>query len=290
MAACPRVHGFVRSHDGAFTIFDSPGSSGGLFNSIWNFNGSPPPSINPAGAVAGTYFDASGGEHGFLRDKNGVLTTIDAPGSTGNTEILAINPSGVMVGDLNCCAGFIRYPNGSFATIESPNICPGSAIPWGGINPVGVVAGSANDCVVGVFAGFVRTPDGKITTFGVPGGTSPTPQAINPAGVITGVFFGTLVSGFVRAPDGAITQFDAPGAIWTWPTGINPAGAIIGFLYDANFVAHGSCGCRDRRDRPSRPAETLGAADPLERAAIEPNQYRHRDPRALWTRGEAIQG
>jgi hypothetical protein len=120
-AACPRIHGFVRARDGTFTTFDSPGSSGGIFNSIYGFLGSPPPSINPAGAVAGTYFVSvpSYTERGFLRDKNGVIATINAPGSTGNTEVLAINPSGVMVGDLFCCTGFIRYPNGSFTTIES---------------------------------------------------------------------------------------------------------------------------------------------------------------------------
>jgi hypothetical protein len=225
----------VRARDGAFTIFDSPGSSGGVFNSIWNFNGSPPPSINPAGDVAGTYFDASG-EHGFLRAKNGVLTTIDAPGSPGFTEVLAINPSGVIVGD----PGFIRFPNGSFATIESPDICPISlVIPFGGINPAGVVAGAANDSSCRGNVGFVRTPDGKITTFSVPGGSSPTPVAINPAGAITGFSFGSEPSGFVRTPDGAIIQFGVPSAALTWPTGINPAEAIIGFYYDASGVQHG---------------------------------------------------
>jgi hypothetical protein len=87
----------------------------------------------------------------------------------------------------------------------------------------------------------LRTPDGKITTFGLPGATSFGPEAINPAGATTGVFFFSTggAHGFLRTFDGAITQFDAPGAVWTWPTGINPAGAIIGFLYDANFVPHG---------------------------------------------------
>jgi hypothetical protein len=229
-AACPHRRGFIRARDGAFTVFDSPGNSDGLFASIWNFNGSPPPSINPAGDVAGTYFDASG-EHGFLRDKHGVMTTIDAPSSPGFTEVLGINPSGVTVGD----PGFIRFPNGSFAKIESPDLCPGTAIPFGGINPAGVVAGAG--CQEG--RGFVWTPDGKITNFAVPGGNGPTPTAINPAGARTGFSFGSEPSGFVRTPDGAIVQFGVPSAALTLPTGINPAGAIVGFYYDANGVQHG---------------------------------------------------
>jgi hypothetical protein len=78
--SCPRLHGFVRTSNGTITTFDSPNSSGGIENSIYGFSGSPPPSVNPAGAVAGTIygFVPNYNEHGFLRDKNGVLTTIDA--------------------------------------------------------------------------------------------------------------------------------------------------------------------------------------------------------------------
>jgi hypothetical protein len=240
-AACPRTHGFVRGRDGAFTTFDSPGASGSIENSMYGYSGSPPPSINPAGVVAGTYFDASG-EHGFLRTKNGALTTIDAPGSQGNTEVLAINPSGVVVGDSFCCAGFVRFPNGSFTTFESADICPGESIPTGGVNPAGVVAGSTEDPSCTVALGFLWTLEGRLTTFGVPGAINTGAEAINPAGSITGPFFFTLgsgIHGFVRTPAGTITQFDAPGSSITWPTGINPAGEIIGFYYDANGVQHG---------------------------------------------------
>ena len=110
--------GFVRARDGTFTTFDAPGASSEILPGVFAF--APPPSINPVGAVAGTYIDGSGNEHGFLRAKSGAFTTIDAPGSTGNTEIFVINPSGMMIGDLFCCAGFIRFPKGSFTTIEIP--------------------------------------------------------------------------------------------------------------------------------------------------------------------------
>ena len=49
-----------------FTTFDPPGS---LVTE--------PFAINPAGAITGPYFDASGIEHGFLRARDGTLTTFD---------------------------------------------------------------------------------------------------------------------------------------------------------------------------------------------------------------------
>jgi hypothetical protein len=60
----------VRASNGTFTTFDEP--SGSYIT---------PPDINPSGEIAGSYFDANGNEHGFLRAGGG-LTTIDAPGST----------------------------------------------------------------------------------------------------------------------------------------------------------------------------------------------------------------
>ncbi|MGH8071559.1 MAG: hypothetical protein ACRERE_41270 [Candidatus Entotheonellia bacterium] len=73
---------------------------------------------------------------------------------------------------------------------------------------------------------------GTLTTFDVPGAISTEPQAINPAGVITGFYFDAVSSiphGFLRASDGTFTTFDVPGARQqTVPRGINPAGAITG--------------------------------------------------------------
>ena len=88
-------HGFARASNGTFTTFDAPVPN--IFASIYTSGGAPP-SINPAGAIAGTYFDVSGAEHGFLRAGNDAVTTIDAPGAA-LTEVLAINPSGTLVGD-----------------------------------------------------------------------------------------------------------------------------------------------------------------------------------------------
>jgi hypothetical protein len=81
-----------------------------------------------------------------------------------------------------------------------------------------------------VIRGFVRAPDGTITTFDA------LPNANNPIGTITGVRF---PHGFVLAPDGTFTRFDVPSAFITLPTGITPNGIIAGSYIDESFVFHG---------------------------------------------------
>jgi hypothetical protein len=91
-----------------------------------------------------------------------------------------------------------------------------------------------------VLHGFLRAPDGTITTFDAPGSRSTTASSINPAGAITGFYSATSGHdhGFVRATDGAFTTFDPPGSIYITPSGINPAGAITGYYLDLAFVRH----------------------------------------------------
>jgi hypothetical protein len=238
--ACAPIHGFVRARDGTFTTFDSPAGSGGLEAPILNVGG-PPPDINPAGAVAGTYFDSNFNNHGFLRDKNGAFTTIDVPGAS-LTNVLAINPSGTMVGYFNAQTeggvGFIRSPNGSFTAIDIPGACGGQTTP-SDINPAGVVVGTVQDASCSVLHAYVRFPDGATTVFDGPDATYTEPLAINPAGAITGYFCSNACHGFLRTPDGVITAFDPPGSFFTFPTEINAPGAIIGVYLDANGVEHG---------------------------------------------------
>src|SRR6202521_2468226 len=59
-------HGFVRSPDGDWTSFDPVGATD-----------TEPASINPAGEIAGTYYDANHVSHGFLRDRDGAITSFD---------------------------------------------------------------------------------------------------------------------------------------------------------------------------------------------------------------------
>jgi hypothetical protein len=53
-----------------------------------------PSSINPSGAVTGSYYDSNNAYHGFVRNPQGQITPFDPSGST-DTEASSINPSGV---------------------------------------------------------------------------------------------------------------------------------------------------------------------------------------------------
>jgi len=111
------------------------------------------------------------------------------------------------------------------------------------INDSGVVVGDD-----GYGRGFVRTPDGTLTTFKAEDSYSyTTAESINNSGVITGSYLvnSTLVThGFVRDSDGTITDFDVPGAgngqyQGTFAQSINAQGVITGYYIDQSGHVHG---------------------------------------------------
>ena len=207
------IHGFVRTRDGAIVTFDAPGAGTGPRQ------GTRPFSINPAGVSAGYYNDASNVFHGFLRSRHGVITIFNIPGAgTGpgqGTFAGNINPEEVIAGryvDTSDVAhGFLRAPNGTITTFDAPNAGTGAGqgtFVFTGycLNPTGAIAGASLDSS-DVYHGFLRTPDGTITTFDVPGaGTGPfqgtIPLSNNPADAITGYYIDAndVTHGFLRTP------------------------------------------------------------------------------------------
>jgi hypothetical protein len=124
--------------------------------------------------------------------------------------------------------------SGTIITFDVPGADLGTA-PYG-INPAGAVTGSYIDANY-VAHGFVRAPDGTISTFDAPGGAESGvgtfAYAINPAGTITGYVFDLSgIHGFLRARGGSITSFDVPGAFFTQSVGINPSGTTTGVFVD----------------------------------------------------------
>ena len=114
-----------------------------------------------------------------------------------------------------------------------------------GINPAGAITGFYRD-VNFVYHGFLRAPDGAITTLDAPGagtgffqGTAA--SAINPAGAIAGncTDANFVTHGFLRARDGTFTTFDPAGSTSTSAGTINPEGTVAGGYTDANGVSHG---------------------------------------------------
>jgi probable HAF family extracellular repeat protein len=81
-----KIHAFLRDEDGVYTTIDVPRAS-------LTF----PFGINNRGHVVGLYLDANQVRHGFLY-KNGVLTTIDHPLASSDTQADDLNDRGQIVG------------------------------------------------------------------------------------------------------------------------------------------------------------------------------------------------
>ena len=107
-------HGFV-GVPGDFTTFDAPGAGTGM---VPPGQGTFIDGSNPSGAITGFYADGSGVNHGFVRAKQGAITTFDAPGAGTSTlqgtVPVGINPSGAITGSYvdgsGVSHGFVRTP------------------------------------------------------------------------------------------------------------------------------------------------------------------------------------
>jgi hypothetical protein len=203
--------GFLRSPKGIVTSIDPPGSQ--------SSNGTAPQALNPVGAVTGFFQDTNAFYPGFRAflwtpngTPNGAITVFDPPediASPGSEYIVpsGINPAGVIAGSYQAqygqpfYHGFLRAFNGTFTVIDLPNSASNQGTFIFGINPKGTVTG--NYFLNNAYHGYVRTRNGTVTTFDPPGSTNTTqPQAINPAGEVTGYYYdaNSIQRGFLRIP------------------------------------------------------------------------------------------
>lgn len=231
--------------------------------------------INQWGAIAGTYTDAAGTPHGFLRSPDGKsFTTIDFPVNTPGDFLLGtwaqgINDWGEITGyylDLDfsraqivVAHGFVRTPEGVFTSFD---VLTG-AIPVY-INIEGATVGYTQDAN-GLDHAFLRHPNGTVSVFVGP--NSCTPSSTGPAcygneATYVDLFGGSIGNftdtnfvshGMIRSPTGKLTTFDAPGAGTNGPflsavyqgtgcpgcnLGVNFWGEIAGIYIDDNYSYH----------------------------------------------------
>src|SRR5208337_3688822 len=169
------VHGFLRSPHGSFTTFDPTGSTCTMSGNINDF-----------GVIGGYYTDSDGVSHGFLRAPNGTITTIDVKdagtGSGQGTFGAVVNDFGAIVGwyidSDGVSHGFLRAPNGTITTIDVKGAgttpCDLACLQNGdgqgtfpqNITDLLAIPGYYTDSD-GVSHGFLRAPNGTITTFDV---------------------------------------------------------------------------------------------------------------------------
>ena len=163
-----------------------------------------------------------------------------------NTVPTAINPAGVIVGIVFDASGFppvyhgfVRSRGGTY-TVFDPLGSTNTIVT--GITPEGTITGYYTDAP-GVNHGFLRAPNGTITTVDDPGagigqfqGTFP--LGINPAGEITGYYYDTLFAshGFLRTPGGTFATFDPDPQGITFPQAINSKGEIMGLYVSTDTV------------------------------------------------------
>ncbi len=170
-------------------------------------------------------------------DLNGVSSPVNA--NATYTLPNAINNKGDVAGAYSNLAssgtGF-SIVNGQLSTFNVPG-APLSTYATG-INDSDQIVGYFVGVTTGrAFDGFLRMPNGDITTFGVSASlVYQVPADINNAGMIVGSYgdFATDTShGFARLGDTTYT-FDAPGARDTYLTGINNLNEIVGVTNDFN--------------------------------------------------------
>jgi hypothetical protein len=261
-AAWPQAGGHSKR---TIITFDAPGAGTG------SGQGTLPYFINSAGVIAGQYIDANNAYHGFVRSRDGAITTFDVLGAgTGagqGTLPWSINPAGVITGyytdDTGLSHGFVRYPDSAITTFdvpgagrpvkcEPPLICS-NGTQGASINPEGAISGQYADNS-GVFHGFLRSPDGTLTTFDAPGAGTSLGQGtlvtfgdgINPEGAIATapIKANYALHGAIRLPDGRFVTYDAPGAgtgqlQGTDTAGITPRGTVAAIDFSSLNVAHG---------------------------------------------------
>jgi hypothetical protein len=216
--------------------------------------------INLEGAITGVYIDEHNVWRGFLRAPDGIVTSFEVPGAAG-TGAESINPAGVITAPYwdakGVYHGYLRAPDGRITTFDAPGAGSLAESFQGtfstSVNLTGWISGFIVDDS-GVYHGFLRSPDGELSTFNARGAGKGAGQGTWPAGISGinqwGVTAGTYVDtsgvfhGFVRTRGGIITEFDVRGAgtgagQGTQPSSINQEGAITGSYVDADGVSHG---------------------------------------------------
>ena len=219
---------------GQFTCFNPPGAV-----STWSGP------ITPLGAVGGSWTDANGNVHGFVRATDGSIASIDPSGSAYRVEVTGLNDSGLAVGEITdqdqTQHGFVRKANGSVSVFDAPQSDGITVI--NGLNAHGTFSGYYMGTDNNNHALLVKQ-DGTFLSYDVSGAKETIALGINDSGATTGEFITIdggypIRHGFVRSGKGKFQTFDVPGARETVGGLIDADGVVAGEWYDDQHTEHG---------------------------------------------------
>src|SRR5262249_26308024 len=134
-----------------------------------------PDGMNKHGLIVGFAFmgdcETSDTIIGFLRARDGTMTTFSGLDGWGKTAPKSVDAKGAIVGvyidDSGVQRAFVRSPGG---VLRRYNALKGAEIDSITSNDRGVIAGSYYEN--GISGGFVQAVDGTLTKFGAPDGTN----------------------------------------------------------------------------------------------------------------------
>ena len=197
--------------------------------------------------IVGTYDDADGRTHGFLREKNGRYRRIDVPGAYA-TVATRINDKGQIAGDYfqtkekfdqGLKRGFL-LDRGRFRRIDVPGADSTEAV---GLDDRGRVVGETGTLEPLDIYGYLWD-DGRIKRIDVPGAIFTGAEEINERGQIAGTYgddpSAVATRGYLL-DRGRFRTFAAPGGPVTQVFGLNNQGQIAGYVAADELLsdAHG---------------------------------------------------
>ena len=212
--------GFFRSADGTTTPFNATGNqSDGT--SVWG--------INDKGDVVGFYNDGFY-SHGFVRMGDGSVKVVNAECGP-STQAYAINAKGTVAGvagGADGLCGFVLPSKGEESDFTIPSATNFYVTGINNDNWISGYYGTAD----GHTYGFVRSPDGTLTTVSVDGYVASSAACINNSNTVTGSYGPkyTPGRGYVQTEAGEFTQIKIKikGAYNISPVCITDKGSVVG--------------------------------------------------------------
>ncbi len=194
--------------------------------------------LNSKGQVGGIFYP-NGPAEGYVRNADGTYVILNPPGSTGMANIVGINESGQVAGNVYISGTLTPFfwdpaQPGTYVTFS---VSGGKNTAAAAINDSGQVAGIYTDSKNNEGLGFLRNADGSISTYALApylGLSYFSVSAINNRGTILGGFFdsnGSDSALFLRYSGGGQKYVFGSSHGGLEPIALNDNGIVVGIEF-----------------------------------------------------------